>query len=79
MDIRDILALWDDRKRSDADTKKLALAKVGQLKQRVEQIEEMINSFHQLIVQCESGRRPSWPLEKDLKTPAQRPRKARTA
>ena len=78
VDIRDILALWDDRKRSDADTKKLALAKVGELKQRVEQIEEMIQSFRQLIVQCERGRWPSWPTEKDLKAPARRPRKART-
>src|SRR5581483_11427663 len=76
-DIRDILALWDDRKRSDAETKKLALAKVGQLKHRVEQIEEMIASFRQLIVQCERGLRPSWPLEKELKTPARRPRKTR--
>ena len=77
VDIRDILALWDDRKRSDADTKVLALAKVGELKQRVEQIKEMIDSFRQLIVQRERGRRPSWPLEKDLKTPARRPRKTR--
>ena len=77
VDIRDILALWDDRKRSDAETKKLALAKVGELKQRVEQIEEMIDSFRQLIVQCKRGRRPSWPTEKDLKTPARRARKTR--
>ncbi|MGE0769461.1 MAG: MerR family transcriptional regulator [Hyphomicrobiaceae bacterium] len=77
VDIKDILALWDDRKRSDAETKKLALAKVGQLKHRVEQIEEMIESFRQLIVQCERGRRPTWPLAKDTKTPAQRPRKTR--
>ena len=77
VDIKDILALWDDRKRSDAETKKLALAKVEELKQRVEQIEEMIGSFRQLIVQCERGRRPSWPLEKKLKTPARRPRKKR--
>lgn len=77
VDIRDILALWDDRKRSDAETKKLALAKVGELQQRVEQIDEMLDLFRQLIVQCERGRRPSWPLEKDLKTPAQRPRKTR--
>jgi MerR family copper efflux transcriptional regulator len=76
-DIRDILALWDNRKRSDAETKVLALAKVGELKQRVEQIEEMIDTFRQLIVQYERGRRPSWPLEKDLKTPARRPQKTR--
>ena len=75
--IRDILSLWDDRKRSDADTKVLALAKIGVLKQRVELIEEMIDSFRQLIVQCERGRRPTWPLVKDTKTPAQRPRKKR--
>lgn len=75
VDIKDILALWDDRKRSDTETKKLALAKVEELKQRVEQIEEMIDSFRQLIVQCERGRRPSWPTEKDLKRPARRPRK----
>ena len=74
VDIRGILALWDDRKRGDAETKKLALAKVGELKQRVEQIEDMIQSFRQLIVQCERGRRPSWPTEKDLETPARRPR-----
>jgi DNA-binding transcriptional MerR regulator len=78
VDIRDILALWDDRKRSDAETKKLALAKVGQLKHRIEQIEEMIDAFRQLIVQCQRGRRPMWPTEKDLKTPAQQPRKTRT-
>lgn len=77
VDIKDILALWDDRKRSDAETKKLALAKVGQLKRRVEQIEEMIESFRQLIVQCERGRRPTRPLAKDTRTPAQRPRKTR--
>lgn len=77
LDIRDILALWDDRKRSEAETKVLALAKVGELQQRVEQIEEMIASFRQLIVQCERGRRPSWPLEKELKAPAHRRQKTR--
>jgi MerR family transcriptional regulator, copper efflux regulator len=78
VDIKDILALWDDRKRSDAETKKLALVKVRELKQRVEQIEEMIDAFRQLIVRCERGCRPTWPLAKDTKTPAQRPRKTRT-
>ena len=62
--IREMLALWDDRKRSGPETRALALAKVVELESRVEQIDAMIATFRQLVARCKRGRRPSRPIVK---------------
>jgi DNA-binding transcriptional MerR regulator len=67
--IREILALWDERTRSGADTKALALAKIAELERRVEQIDAMIGTLRQLVVLRQRGRRPSWPTGGDTMTP----------
>ena len=63
--IREMLELWDDRKRSGAKTRTLALAKVVQIEERVEQIDAMINTLRQLIVRRKRGHRPVWPIVND--------------
>lgn len=67
--IREILALWDDRTRSCAETKALALAKIVELEQRVEQIDAMIGTLRQLVVLRQRGCRPSWPTGGGIRTP----------
>jgi MerR family copper efflux transcriptional regulator len=60
--IREILALLDDRKGSDTETRVLALAKVAELKKLVEQIDAMIDALRQLVVRCnaDAGQASRW-------------------
>lgn len=47
-DIRELLALWDDRKRSSGEIKVMALAKVAELKRRLRDVVAMIDTLQQL-------------------------------
>ena len=46
--IKEILALWDDRKKSSAEVKLLAQAKIVELKTRLRDIDAMIHTLRRL-------------------------------
>ena len=46
--IRDLLALWDDRKRSSGEIKVMALARITELQKRLRDVDAMIDTLREL-------------------------------
>ena len=61
-EIRQLLGLWNDRDRSSADVKELALARAAQLKRKARQLEEMRKSLEHLAARCHGDDRPDCPI-----------------
>jgi MerR family copper efflux transcriptional regulator len=65
-EIRQLLALWQDRGRSSADVKALALARAAELKRKVDELEQMRHSLEHLAASCHGDARPECPILHDL-------------
>ena len=61
-EIRQLLALWQDRSRASADVKKLALARAGELKRKARALDEMRRSLEHLAQSCHGDERPDCPI-----------------
>lgn len=60
--IRDLLRLWSDHDRSDADVRKVALDHIAELEAKAAQLREMIATLRSLATACEKGGRPLCPI-----------------
>ena len=60
--IRELLRLWSDRRRSDADVRKVALDHVIELEAKAAQLVEMIATLRHLASACKRGDRPVCPI-----------------
>jgi MerR family copper efflux transcriptional regulator len=67
--VRELLKLWSDQKRSSADVRALALAHIGELEDRARQLNEMISSLRHLVDMCEGDHRPDCPIIAELGAP----------
>lgn len=65
-DIRQLLALWNDRDRSSADVKALALARAAELKRKARELDSMRRSLERLAAGCHGDGRPDCPILEDL-------------
>jgi Cu(I)-responsive transcriptional regulator len=69
-EIRQLLALWNDRERSSADVKALALARAAELTRKERDLHEMRRSLERLAESCAGDDRPDCPiidgLERDI-------------
>ena len=65
-EIRQLLTLWHDRGRSSADVKGLALARAGELKRKVKELDAMRRSLEHLAERCHGDDRPDCPILIDL-------------
>lgn len=70
-EIRQLLALWQDRSRSSADVKSLALARAAELRLKERQLHEMRRSLERLAAQCHGDDRPDCPILQELETSSQ--------
>ena len=61
-EIRQLLALWQDRERSSADVKALALTRAAQLKRKARELDEMRRSLELLAARCHGEDRPDCPI-----------------
>lgn len=61
-EIRQLLALWNDRGRSSGDVKALALARAAELKRKALQLDEMRRSLEHLAERCHGDDRPECPI-----------------
>ena len=61
-EIRQLLALWNDRDRSSADVKALALARAAELKRKARELNEMRRSLEDLASRCHGDDRPDCPI-----------------
>ena len=67
-EIRQLLALWNDRDRSSADVKALALARAAELKRKARELNEMRRSLEDLASRCHGDDRPDCPIIGSLET-----------
>ena len=61
-EIRQLLALWNNRERSSADVKALALARSAELKRKSRELDEMRRSLEHLAARCQGDDRPDCPI-----------------
>ncbi len=61
-EIRQLLALWQDRSRASADVKKLALRHAAELKAKAEQLQAMQRTLLDLAAHCHGDDRPDCPI-----------------
>lgn len=61
-EIRTLLGLWNDRHRSSADVKQLALARAAELKRKAKELDEMRRSLEHLAARCHGDDRPDCPI-----------------
>jgi MerR family transcriptional regulator, copper efflux regulator len=64
--IRDLLRLWSDRDRSNAEVKTIALHHVAALKERAKHLNELADALKHLAEACEGNGRPECPIIKGL-------------
>jgi MerR family transcriptional regulator, copper efflux regulator len=65
-EIRQLLALWNDRERSSGDVKALALARAAELKRKARQLDAMRRSLEHLAERCHGDNRPDCPILGEL-------------
>ena len=65
-DIRQLLALWQDRSRPSADVKALALARASELKRKALELDAMRGALERLAADCRGDLRPDCPILDDL-------------
>jgi Cu(I)-responsive transcriptional regulator len=61
-EIRELLRLWSDRRRSRRDVKALALAHLDELDAKIALLEEMRGTLAHLAQCCDGGDRPVCPI-----------------
>lgn len=65
-EIAELLALWQDRRRTSASVKRLALAHAAELGERIEELAAMKRTLETLAERCHGDQRPECPILDDL-------------
>ena len=60
--IRELLALWQDRARASADVKRIAGAHIDEMKAKMQLLEEMVRTLEHLSAHCHGDGRPDCPI-----------------
>jgi Cu(I)-responsive transcriptional regulator len=64
--IQELMRLWTDRDRSNAEVRKLALDHAAELEAKALQLQEMIATLRSLASACKRGDRPDCPILTEL-------------
>jgi MerR family copper efflux transcriptional regulator len=65
-EIKDLLGLWNNRRRASADVKRLALQHVKDLDQKIVELQAMKRTLTDLSRHCHGDHRPDCPILDDL-------------
>lgn len=65
-DIKELLALWQNKSRSSAAVKKIAHAHVDELKRKLAELQSMVETLGHLARHCHGDQRPECPILEDL-------------
>lgn len=60
--IKALLSLWQDRKRTSAEVKKVALSHIAELDSKINEMESMRNTLKTLAHHCHGDGRPDCPI-----------------
>lgn len=63
-----LLALWQDRERTSADVKALALAHVDELNRKIAELSALRDTLSDLVQHCQGDHRPDCPILRDLES-----------
>lgn len=61
-EISDLLDLWNDSDRHSADVKRLAQRHIGELREKIEGLQQMADTLQTLIDCCAGDERPDCPI-----------------
>ena len=64
--IQRLLALWQNRRRSSADVRRVAQAHVAELERKIAELQSMRRTLVQLVDSCHGDGRPDCPILDDL-------------
>jgi Cu(I)-responsive transcriptional regulator len=67
-DIRQLLALWQDRSRSSADVKALALSRAAELRRKARELDQMRLALEHLATSCHGDERADCPIIQELES-----------
>jgi MerR family copper efflux transcriptional regulator len=65
-EIAELLKLWQNRRRSSSDVRRIATTQIAALEQRIGQMREMKRSLEQLVASCQGDHRPDCPILDEL-------------
>ncbi|MEC5384237.1 Cu(I)-responsive transcriptional regulator [Uliginosibacterium sp. H3] len=65
-EIRELLSLWEDRRRSSASVKKIAAHHIEELQTKIAELQGMVNTLQHLTHCCAGDGRPDCPILDDL-------------
>lgn len=65
-EIASLLRLWQNRKRASKDVKRIALARIADLQQRIAEMQALQRSLEHLAHCCHGDERPDCPILDDL-------------
>jgi MerR family copper efflux transcriptional regulator len=68
-DIRELLALWQNKSRPSASVKKIAGGHVDDLRRRIAEMQSMVATLEHLTHNCHGDQRPDCPILEDLAGP----------
>ena len=66
--IRELLALWEDKHRASADVRAMALAHIAELDRKIAEMEAMRRTLESLATSCHGDDRSDCPILDDLAT-----------
>jgi len=69
-DIRELLALWQNKSRPSASVKKIAGSHVQDLRRRIAEMQSMVSTLEHLTQHCHGDQRPDCPILEDLAGPS---------
>jgi Cu(I)-responsive transcriptional regulator len=65
-EIAQLVGLWRNRRRASGDVRRIAQQHIGELDQKIEELQAMRRTLHQLVQHCHGDRRPECPILDDL-------------
>jgi MerR family transcriptional regulator, copper efflux regulator len=66
--IRDLLALWQDRARASGDVKRIASGHIEEMKAKMRLLQDMVQTLEHLSAHCQGDQRPDCPILEQLAT-----------
>jgi Cu(I)-responsive transcriptional regulator len=64
--VNQLVTLWQDHGRASAEVKRIALTQIGELEQRIAELETMKRTLAHLAAHCHGDQRPECPILDDL-------------
>ena len=61
-DCRELLSLYDDRKRSSADVKAIAQHRLEDIERKITELQSLRDALHHLVTRCHGDQRPDCPI-----------------